>query len=720
MERENPVFKEFVKIAISPMLLSLSIMTFAESEHEILGLGIGVILLNIGMYFVLPFVICHYVKRIVRTCRLRKANWSVISSNTVINAVKKSLFGIIVLMVLTVSVSSAFETAYAEGEDPIQIVLDITYENIQGSLDGVDDHEANALFLAGEEKYFEAIAALEAGDIATAKDSALIAMALFEDSAEEIGSLEDPTTTRLPPGLGTAVSNLFEVQEQITGIDKEVAELFQLAESNGIDVNFEEYNESINLAKQVLANGDIPNAQAKLALANEIKSDIIDQMNTAVEESQDERIQEFVDNSIASIEEMLEKGENLGLTKKAIRELEETLEVLKSGDIDDILEKTDENSDLAKELDGDETPEDSPGKSGDAPGQSRGNDEAELPPGFDSASDTGKANGNGQGLGLGKIPPGLAKLFGYDDGTGENKDYEAPEGLPAGFGLGNIPPGQLKKFDVSFAFNDNPDDYFENHYEAEIDDVWKANFDGTNRGNSEGKGMFGAWAGKSGDDPSFKFNQGKHGNPPGKAVGKPFCSGKAIGGDPAIILLGSTPIFHILSVIYTDAGARACEPGITEITNLIIVSGLPDVNVEDVYTISYDVTSLKFGPAATVTRTVLVGDIVYFEISKTQSQPPVNSIESTIANFTTTIDIGQAPDTDVYHEGIIQNILANDATDVGVIGYLDSSFNPIASFDNYQFIAANATNTYYVDYIVTETTGTFQSGIIRETVNVIP
>jgi len=73
MERENPVFKEFVKIAISPMLLSLSIMTFAESENEILGLGIGVILLNIGMYFVLPFVVCYNIKKVIRTSHVKRS-----------------------------------------------------------------------------------------------------------------------------------------------------------------------------------------------------------------------------------------------------------------------------------------------------------------------------------------------------------------------------------------------------------------------------------------------------------------------------------------------------------------------------------------------------------------------------------------------------------------------------------------------------------------------
>lgn len=54
-ERENPVFKEMVKIAITPMLSTLSIMTLADdSEAGVLGFGISVILLNLGIYVVGP------------------------------------------------------------------------------------------------------------------------------------------------------------------------------------------------------------------------------------------------------------------------------------------------------------------------------------------------------------------------------------------------------------------------------------------------------------------------------------------------------------------------------------------------------------------------------------------------------------------------------------------------------------------------------------------
>ena len=54
MERESPVFKEIVKAGLTPMLSTLAIMENAESESEVLGLGLSVIALNLGMYIGLP------------------------------------------------------------------------------------------------------------------------------------------------------------------------------------------------------------------------------------------------------------------------------------------------------------------------------------------------------------------------------------------------------------------------------------------------------------------------------------------------------------------------------------------------------------------------------------------------------------------------------------------------------------------------------------------
>ena len=63
-ERQNPAFKETVKLVLTPLLASLSILNHVDidSEQEMLGYGIGIILMNIGMYFVAPAIVIFRIK----------------------------------------------------------------------------------------------------------------------------------------------------------------------------------------------------------------------------------------------------------------------------------------------------------------------------------------------------------------------------------------------------------------------------------------------------------------------------------------------------------------------------------------------------------------------------------------------------------------------------------------------------------------------------------
>jgi hypothetical protein len=63
-ERENPLFKEAVKLAITPMISSLSLMDNAKSESEILSIGISVIVLNLGMYLGVPAIVTVGIRKI--------------------------------------------------------------------------------------------------------------------------------------------------------------------------------------------------------------------------------------------------------------------------------------------------------------------------------------------------------------------------------------------------------------------------------------------------------------------------------------------------------------------------------------------------------------------------------------------------------------------------------------------------------------------------------
>lgn len=55
-EREQPLFKEVMKVTLTPMLSSLSLLNHVDidSEQEMLGYGISIVLLNLGMYVGIP------------------------------------------------------------------------------------------------------------------------------------------------------------------------------------------------------------------------------------------------------------------------------------------------------------------------------------------------------------------------------------------------------------------------------------------------------------------------------------------------------------------------------------------------------------------------------------------------------------------------------------------------------------------------------------------
>ena len=63
-ERDNPIFKEAVKLFIAPMIATLSIMTLAseDSEEEVIFFGISAIGLILGIYVLTPILLISKIK----------------------------------------------------------------------------------------------------------------------------------------------------------------------------------------------------------------------------------------------------------------------------------------------------------------------------------------------------------------------------------------------------------------------------------------------------------------------------------------------------------------------------------------------------------------------------------------------------------------------------------------------------------------------------------
>jgi hypothetical protein len=68
-ERENPYFKEAVKIAITPLISSLSILNYVDmdSNESVLVYGMSLIILNLGMYLGTPIAIVIGVRKYSHT-----------------------------------------------------------------------------------------------------------------------------------------------------------------------------------------------------------------------------------------------------------------------------------------------------------------------------------------------------------------------------------------------------------------------------------------------------------------------------------------------------------------------------------------------------------------------------------------------------------------------------------------------------------------------------
>ena len=75
-EKQNALFREIVKTTITPLVTTLSILNYIniDSEIEMISYGIGVILLNIGIYFVFPSFVVMKLKSYIKTKKQNHTN----------------------------------------------------------------------------------------------------------------------------------------------------------------------------------------------------------------------------------------------------------------------------------------------------------------------------------------------------------------------------------------------------------------------------------------------------------------------------------------------------------------------------------------------------------------------------------------------------------------------------------------------------------------------
>jgi len=406
----------------------------------------------------------------------------VISSLYINQAMKTSLFGILALLVLAVSLPSAFAQT---SDSPIQMVLDLTKENLLETLDSAGEipFTAQTFYDLGEEEYQKAIDALNNGDFEAAEEHAIIAMALFEDSTEEIGEFEgfEDDDIDIPSGITEQFtsSNIFEVQEEITGLDFEFEELKELAESNDLEFDFTEFEETISSAYEDLANGNTDGAKEQLGSIENIAEAVYEQMNEKAIEDQEERAEEFGEELAEKIEEALDQ--DLGLTEDSIEQMEATLEALQTGDAETIIASTGENSEFAKQVEENEIEEEL-----GEPETETDEAETETDEGAESASQQAASDAESASQQAASDAESASQQAASDaeTETDEGAETETDEGAETETDGDSFDAG------LGDSFENKGHDYYEDAFEASVDDDFEENYDGT-LGGVDGKGLLG-------------------------------------------------------------------------------------------------------------------------------------------------------------------------------------------------------------------------------------
>ena len=64
-ERENPILKDTITVLITPLIYNLSFLNHVslDSEFEVVGYGVGMILLNLGLYVGAPVIVLSHINK---------------------------------------------------------------------------------------------------------------------------------------------------------------------------------------------------------------------------------------------------------------------------------------------------------------------------------------------------------------------------------------------------------------------------------------------------------------------------------------------------------------------------------------------------------------------------------------------------------------------------------------------------------------------------------
>lgn len=154
-------------------------------------------------------------------------------------------------------------------------------------------------------------------DVAASKQHFLSAMKLFKEASDKMSS-STPTIVGEP----LPVTDASRLKTAITRMEKSAEKLKTVATKNNIEIDFTEFDNLIQIAKQNLDAGNVDEVDKTLRIANQFILDAHNSISAAAKQRTLDRAKDFAAKQIESLDKLITQARELGLSQEIIDNLQ--------------------------------------------------------------------------------------------------------------------------------------------------------------------------------------------------------------------------------------------------------------------------------------------------------------------------------------------------------------------------------------------------------------
>jgi len=225
------------------------------------------------------------------------------------------LFALVGSMILTIPMQ-----AYADIQlDSLLRIANQARDNIKirlSQLETVPD-EISKLYEQGSAETDALTKSVLGGDITTAKQHFLSAMKLFKDASDMISS-SIPAIAEEP----LSQTDTLRLKTIIIRIENSANKLKAVATKNNIEIDFIEFDNLIQIAKQNLDAGNVDEVNKTLGVAKQFILNAYNSISEVAKQRTSDRAKVFATKQIESLDKLISQAKDLGLSQDIIDNLQ--------------------------------------------------------------------------------------------------------------------------------------------------------------------------------------------------------------------------------------------------------------------------------------------------------------------------------------------------------------------------------------------------------------